>query len=257
MADSMLAFALDHEALYSLIGDIKPVSQTGYVFSYGLEKDSTDQDGQATVVMPEQDSVRQVLQVLERWNSITTALSFGPYRFVIIPFRRTWNGGRNFQIAVCRTDLIDRLLVKRAAFFAQWGFVPGTDPAVLLTAVEFGEPLDRYRAYGYLFGYPKHAVDFFVEAAREEKRTGEFVERDFFQIPVHAKSSGYFTYAVPEGYQPVDRDSALYYRSAAVLDRYRSMRPRFLDKGGRLNAVRLLRNYWKRVEHSAMDYPAP
>ncbi len=248
MADSMLAFALDHEALYSLIGNIKPISQTGYIFVNGLGKDSTDQNGQAVVVMPEQDSVRQVLDELERWNNITKALSFGPYRFIILPFRQTWNGRRNFQIAVCRTDLVDRLLSDHAAFFAQWGFVPGSDPAVLLTAVEFEDTLDRYRAYGYLFGYPKHAVDFFVEAAREEEQTGEFVHRDFFQIPVHARSNGYFTYAVPKDYQPIDRDSSLYYRSTAVLNRYRAMRPRYLDKNGRLKAVRLLRKYWKQAQ---------
>lgn len=257
MADSMLAFALDHEALYSLIGNIKPISQTGYVFANGLVKDSTDQDGQAVVVSLEDGSVGQVLDELERWNRITKALSFGPYQFLIVPFRKTWNGRRNFQIAVCRTDLVDRLLSDRAAFFGQWGFVPGSDPAVLLTAVEFEETLDRYRAYGYLFGYPKHAVDFFVEAAREKEQTGEFVQRDFFQIPVHAKSSGYFTYAVPKHYQPIEQDSSLYYRSAAVLNNYRAIRPRYLDKDGRLNAVRLLTKYWKQKRFSAGNYQVP
>jgi len=252
MADSMLTFALDHEALYSLIGDIKSISQTGFIFADGLGKDSTDLDGQAIVVSPDQDSIRHFLDALEQWNRITKALSFGPYQFIIVPFRHTWNNRRHFQITVCRTDLIDRLLSDRADFFAQWGFVSGTDPAVLVTAAEFEDPLDRYRAYGYLFGYPKHAVDFFVEAAREEKRTGEFVQRDFFQIPVHAKSSGYFTYAVPKGYQPVDQDSSLYYQGGAVLDKYRAMRPRYVDKNGRLNAVRLLKKYWKNVRHSIL-----
>lgn len=40
LADSILGHALDHEALYSLMGDLKPISSIGFSLSYPIAKDS-------------------------------------------------------------------------------------------------------------------------------------------------------------------------------------------------------------------------
>lgn len=138
------------------------------------------------------------------------------------------------------------VIVRDQAFWAQWGFVPNTNPAVILTANEFEERLDRYRGYGYLFGYPEHAITFFVEAARTEDSTKQFVERDFFQIPVFSSQTGHFTYAIPKGYTPTEVDSALYRRATATLQRYKAVRPHFISQDGRLNASELLRELLKK-----------
>jgi hypothetical protein len=243
-ADSLIAFALDHEALYSLMADIKPISSIGFSLSFPLGKDSTQLDGQHNVVSVEADSVQAFVNDLKSWYRVVDALSFGDYQFMLLPFRQVWDGKRNMQVLLCRADLIDDLLEEQAPFFAQWGFVPGTDPAVLLTAIEFEEKHDRFRSYGYLFGYPRHAVDFFVEASLEQEETGEFVSRDFFQIPVYAKESGYFTYAVPKDYETGSKDSLIYNNALKVLEEYRELRPQYLDEQGRLDAVRLYRDWW-------------
>ena len=249
-ADTLLATALDHEALYSLMGDLKPVSSIGFALSYPLGKDSTQIIGQEHIVNTGADSIQTFLAELESWNRVLDALTFDRYRFLLVPFKKVWDGERDLQILVCRTDLVDSLLAARDSFFAQWGFVPGTDPAVLLTAIEFEEKSDRFRAYGYLFGYPQHAVDFFVAADLEKEKTGDFVKRSFFHIPVHAKTSGHFTYALPEGFQPLPRDSARYYRAKEILEGYRQVRPRFIDAAGNLKAVELYRDWWhKRAKH--------
>lgn len=248
MADTLLRYALDHEALYSLLGDIKPVSNVFYVLANPIGKDTTMSDGDAEVVKIGVDSIQRTLRTLEAWNNVTDALSFGDYQFLIVPFRQVRDGQRNFQLVVCRTDLIDSLLLLHAPFFAQWGFVPGTNPGVLLTTTEFEYKNDRYRAYGYLFGYPRHAVDFFVSASQEEEKTDQFVERNFFQIPVFAKNSGYFTYAVPDDYQPDGRDSTIYYRAVEVLEDYKALRPDYINKDGQLDAVSLLRDYWRKYK---------
>lgn len=245
-ADSLIAFALDHEALYSLMADLKPMSSIGFSLSYPLGKDSTQQDGQHDVVSVSSDSVQTIINDLESWYRVLDALSFGDYQFMLIPFRQVWDGKRNMQVLLCRADLVDELLREQASFFAQWGFVPGTDPAVLLTAIEFEEKHDRFRSYGYLFGYPRHAVDFFVDASLQQEATGEFVSRDFFQIPVFAKEKGYFTYAVPKNYEPDALDSLIYNTAQEVLEKYRALRPEYLDNQGQLEAIELYRDWWRR-----------
>jgi len=243
-ADSLIAFALDHEALYSLMADIKPISSIGFSLSYPLGKDSTQRDGQHEVVSVYADSVQTVINDLESWYRVLDALSFGDYQFMLMPFRQVWDGKRNMQVLLCRADLIDELLEEQTSFFAQWGFVPGTDPAVLLTTIEFEEKHDRFRSYGYLFGYPRHAVDFFVEASLQQEETGEFVSRDFFQIPVFAKERGYFTYAVPKDYEATALDSLIYNNAQEVLEEYRRLRTDYLDEEGKLESIELYRDWW-------------
>src|SRR5690606_37228258 len=95
-------------------------------------------------------------------------------------------------------------------FFGHYGFVPGADPAVVLNTIEYEDTYKRWRGYGYLFGYPPYAVDFFVEAGHRADTSGSFVERDFFALPVHIREDGHFVYAIPKGYQPQrDPDSTL------------------------------------------------
>lgn len=249
-ADTLLAKALDHEALYSLMSDLKPMSSIGFALSYPLGKDSTQTDGQHDIVPIKLDSIQTALAELRSWNRVLKALSFDDYQFLLVPFKQVWEGKRNLQILLCRTDLLDSLLLVHAPFFSQWGFTSGIDPAALLTAIEFEQKHDRYRAYGYLFGYPRHAVDFFVQASQEQQRTGEFVQRSFFHIPVHASESGYFTYALPKDFQPLALDSAKYYQASGVLEKYRELRPQFVNTAGNLKAVELYRNWWKRKNES-------
>ncbi|MEL7124358.1 MAG: hypothetical protein AAFO07_33290 [Bacteroidota bacterium] len=245
IADSILGYALDHEALYSLLADLKPMSSIGFALSYPLGKDSLQFDGQHDVVNLNEESTQLSLDEVNSWDRILNALSFENYQFLLIPFRQVWKGNRNMQILICRTDLLDKLLEKKAPFFAQWGFVPGYDPAVVLTAVEFEERNDRYRAYGYLFGYPEHAVDFFVDASIEYQKTDEFVKRSFFNIPVFSDEKGYFTYALPEDFIPIAKDSMILKESALVLKEYQSIRPAYVNKEGKLEAIQLFRDWWK------------
>ena len=51
-----------------------------------------------------------------------------------------------------------------------------------------------------------------------------FVKRDFFQIPVYASATGYFTWAVPRGYQPTRSDSLIWHQASQTLAKYRQLR---------------------------------
>lgn len=246
MANELLAYGLEHEALYTLLDTLKPISSLGYSLSYPLAKDSLMKDGDKAVVQIGTDSIDKALHELEQWNNITSALSNEQLTFLLIPYKMPWNGDRNLQLLVVRNDIFSDLLSQKAEFFGQWGFTQNADPSTVLTAVEFESRNDRFRAYGYLFGYPEHAVDFFVEASISEEETGEFVTRNFFSMPVAVGKTGYFTYATPKGYEPDERDSSIYYAAESTLGKYIELKESYTEEKGKLNAIRLISDYWQK-----------
>lgn len=246
MANELLAYGLEHEALYTLLDTLKPISSLGYSLSYPLAKDSLMKDGDKAVVQIGTDSIDKALHEIEQWNNITSALSNEQLTFLLIPYKMPWNGDRNLQLLVVRNDIFSDLLSQKAEFFGQWGFTQNADPSTVLTAVEFESRNDRFRAYGYLFGYPEHAVDFFVEASISEEETGEFVTRNFFSMPVAVGKTGYFTYATPKGYEPDERDSSIYYAAESTLGKYIELKESYTEEKGKLNAIRLISDYWQK-----------
>jgi len=101
----------------------------------------------------------------------------------------------------------------------------------------------RFRAYGHLFGFPEHAIDFFVQAAEDEEKTGKFVERDFFQIPTFDRLTGGYVYAVPKGYKPAAVDLDLRAKAADILASYQKRRGQFIGKG-KAGPAALLRSWF-------------
>lgn len=238
LADSLLALALDNEALYTLVEPIKPIS-TVMNFSLPIARPDSLPSGVRDATNPNADALNR----LRRLQKVVNELRLGDARLFLVPFKRADNGKRYFEVVAVNLKLLSRAIAKDQAFWGQWGFVPEANPAIVLTAIEFEEKLDRYRGYGYLFGYPEHAITFFVEAARSEDATKRFVERDFFHIPVFSSETGHFTYAIPKGYAPTETDSAIYRKAMATLLRYKAIRPEFVGKDGRLRALQL----WERL----------
>ena len=248
IANKLLSYGLEHEALYTLLDTLKPISSSGFSLSYPIAKDSTMNDGDKDVVDPLSDSTRLNFDELKTWNKITRALTTRELTFLLIPYKQPWNGKRNLQLLVVRNSVFSKLLKRRASFFGQWGFTANANSATVLSVVEYENKNDRYRAYGYLFGYPEHAVDFFVEASITEEETGEFVKRNFFTIPVEAGNSGDFTYAVPVNYIPTNTDSTLYQKAIDRLEFYQKLKSQYRSSNGKLKAIKLLEDHYK-VKH--------
>lgn len=99
--------------------------------------------------------------------------------------------------------------------------IPGDGIEKVLALYEFEEKFDRFKAYGYLFGYPDHAVDFFVQAARIQDQGGDFVAREFYQVPVSNGKEGRFVYAVPKGYGSEEVDERLKGKAEVLLNRFK------------------------------------
>ncbi|GAA5220783.1 hypothetical protein [Membranihabitans marinus] len=171
-------------------------------------------------------------------------MDFDDLSFIMVPFRAKSDSTRAFQINVIRKSRMSQVINDHLDFFSYMGIVPETDPGIVLSTIENHEQILRLRAYGYLFGYPDYAVDFFVEAYYENQKTGEFVERDFFQIPVYSRKTGHFVYAMPKNHIPTATDSTLYQRSTEVLERYKKERPKYLNADSSLLASQLIRKLY-------------
>jgi len=252
LADSLMKEALDHQALYTLVGDIKPMSTLQQKRLFVARPDSLPA-GIPDVITT--DTARAAHADAAQLQRVAQALSCGEISTVVVPFRITRDGVRTVQALLVNQRRIDEVMQEKRAFWGQWGFAPGVAPGVVTTTVEYENSLDRFRGYGHLFGYPAHAVTFFVEAARESEATGEFVERDFFHIPTHAAETNRFTYAVPEGYMPTAVDSAVYLASRDVLSAYRERRDAYVTSEGTLQALELVRDWYR--EEPARDPRRP
>ncbi|GEM_PF-914495 len=240
-ADTLLARALDNEALFTLWEPLKPMSsvhleRTGLARVEALE-------GERNQVSTEHPD----LAVLRELQEVVRHLHCGAITMTVVPYRATQDSTRSVQVTVVHQGRLDQVLERDLPFWGQWGLVPGASAHAVVSVVEFEAPLDRFRGYGYLFGYPEHAVTFFTEAGREMQETGEFVARDFFQIPVHSSETGRFVYAVPPGHDPLPEDEWIRSESARILELYRAWRPRFENEDGTLRAVEMLRA-WFEVE---------
>jgi hypothetical protein len=236
LADSLVLLALDYEGIYTISSRLKPMSSVATI-SFNLANADTSKRGMRDVV----DLASTDLQKLKRYQKVVNALQFDDLKFIINPFKINQKNKRIMQISVYRPSLIDSLLNVNQTFFSQFGFVPGTSPEILINTTEYEYKYDRFRAYGYLFGYPEHAVTFFTNASIENDRTKEFVKRDFFQIPVFTKEDGHFVYAIPKGYKTTVADSAIYNRAVYALNNYKNLRNSYLEKDSSVRSYELLK----------------
>lgn len=218
LADSLLLYALDHEALYTLLDTLKPMSSVK-MLRYPLAADSAHPAGS---IPPLRNPA--YLDTLAMYEKVCRVLSTPKNQWVMIPFKQPHKGYRNIQIYVVNYKSFEKKLAEHPAFFGQFGLSRLSQPGIVINHVENSDTYDRWRGYGFLFGYPGYAVDFFVQAGKEQKETGKFVERQFIHIPVYAANEGYFTYAVNKHHIPSVADSAIYKKAVQTLQQYKSFR---------------------------------
>lgn len=212
-AERLLWAALDHEGLYTIAGGIKPMSS-----GIRLLRVRTS-GGDST----ELDRVRRACTLLRIGDDV---------EFFTYPFAALDRGHRLIEVAVVHRPSLQAAIARHRDFFLKLGVTELSDPREAVMAVEYAsDPADRHRGYGYLFGYPDFAVDFFVQAQARQRRDGKFVERSFRQIPTFGAETGRFVYAVPKGMEPTEEERGLIARCLEILRRYRALRERFAGEG--------------------------
>ncbi len=234
LASEMALRAMDREALYT----VAPTDGGGRIkaLSTGFWQSKLDAAAPAEESLRELEARRRALDLLD-----TGELDFG-----VMAFATVFDGQRHVEAYVVHVGTMDDVLSRHAAFFGPYGLTRGTSVGEVLATVERMPRLDRFRAYGLLFGYPQYAVDFFVEAARDEvkpegseegkgegkeaSKTSEpaakrsIVPRDFVSIPVHESETNRFVWAAPKGHAGHPDDEVIRARAAAILARYRAAR---------------------------------
>lgn len=219
--EELLLKALDAEALYTIAADIKPMSSGFVSLTYPANQ-------------PETAEVGELRQILARFTC-TSAISAS-----VQTIAATYAGERYVDGVFFHRQRFDETTKTYKQLFAELGVSAGAEPLTVVETVDADQTTRRFAGYGHLFGYPSYAVDFFVSAAEEERKTGKFVERDFIQLPTYVSPRGRFVYAVPKGHVENDEDRALRLRTERVLDRYRALRQQYIgpDKPGVLSLVR-------------------
>lgn len=242
--DSVLQVGLDNEALYTLLGDLKPMSSLA-TFRYPIANDDSTKNADAKIL----DSTIHG-KYLDRLQTIVNAINkanLADLQLVLIPYKSPQKKNRILQLSVVRKSSLDKLLKDKEEFFGQFGLVPGTDPAVVVSTIEYNDKFERWRGYGYLFGYPDHAVDFFVNSFLQAGTTAKSFERKAFRIPTYAMpESGNFVYTYPKEYTPtVEVDSAIYYKGIQILDNYKTLRTKYSNADSTVQSYKLVQDFGK------------
>lgn len=222
-ANTLLLKLLDSEALYTVAGGLKPVSDGFWTARFPADRPPP----------PTVDEARTILAAFRCGDDLTAG---------VLVFASAFDGQRAATAFVAHRPAVRGVVLRHPGVFGPLGVTILTDPQEVLEAVDRADPATRWRAFGLLFGYPENAVDFFVRAGVEEKRTGVFVPRDFRHVPTFGGERGRFVYAVPKGVPESDADRALKARAGPILDEYRRRRP--LDVGdGKPGPAALVRGW--------------
>lgn len=234
--DALVLAMLDGEGLYTAAGGLKPVSEGFWQTRF--------------------DAARPDLAAVERVRRALAAARLGDTLYADVWVYRAVHDGKRFATAyVAHRPAVRRLVEADPGFWAGLGVTPSSHPAEVVLAAEGAPPLVRFRALGDLFGYPRHAVGFFVAAAfAQELWGGRLVPRDFVHLPTFAAERGRFVYAVPKGHAPNAADLALRRAAEPVLAAYRQRRGRYVG-AGKPGAAALLRDWY--LDGFALAEPAP
>lgn len=230
-SEELLLKALDTEALYTLIGGMKPMSSGFASFRFAVKQ-------------PNLQEIEETRQALAAWRCGEELFADVRHFAQTYEDSKTKEMTRAAEAVVLNLPAVSSVITKYMDFFAPYGLTPHAHPMEVLMAIEYSAPGPRWRGQGYLFGFPPYAVDFFVSAGETEQRTGKFVERDFLSIPSFSADKHHFVWAVPKGYAEQDEDRAIRARAAEILAAYRERRARFIG-AGKPGVVELLRDWFE------------
>jgi len=229
-AEELLLKALDSETLYTIVGGLKPMSSGFATYHF-------------SVANPDLREIEEARQILATWRCGETLFADVHHFAKTAIDSKTKLEMRFAEAMVYHRWSAAAALKKHAAFFAPYGLSANAHPVEVALAVEYSAPGPRWRGYGYLFGYPDYAVDFFVRAGEEQEKTGQFVKREFYSVPTYVADQRRFVWAVPVGHQERDEDRAIKQQAEKILAAYRERRGRYIGEGKK-GVSELLRDWF-------------
>lgn len=234
-ADELLLKMLDAEGLYTVIGDLKPMSSGFASFQFPIRVPKDDK---------QKIEREKTLQSIVETREILAHFRCGDEIFSDLEhFAKSFEGKRFAEAVIFKRSNLRKMLRERADFFARWTITENSHPLQVLYAVEYDETGARFGGYGYLFGYPDYAVNFFVQSSAGEEFTGRFVERDFLSLPTFSSPTNRFVYAVPKGHIPNEADKALKANTEKIFNEYKIRREKYIGDGKK-GVVEMLRDWF-------------
>jgi hypothetical protein len=247
-SDELLLKVLDSEALYTVIGGLKPMSGGTPSLSVKLDR-------------PELGRAAEVREIMDAWSC------GGGVRFALHHYARVYSSSKSstppvrmLAGAVFHRASMAKVIGRHPELFARLGLTPNADPVEVLLAVEYLETAARYRGYGLLFGYPEKAVEFFVENTPIPQTRGADPNvpldavaakpspRKFISIPTFGRETGSFVYAVAAEHVEDDADRELRERARPILESYKRRRALYVGEG-KPGAAALLRDWFCRADN--------
>lgn len=196
LANSLLREALDTEALYTIVGGIKPLS-------WGIGRK----------LLPADRAEAELL--VQRYKRIVRALHCADVEFFVAA-----NHVR-IEPYIVHHARFRAMLAKHEAFFKKLGITPTDPPYEVLAKLQGADPVADAQATGYLLGFPEYAVDHFAS-------TPLMTPRRFVDIPTHRRSRHTdryeFVYAAPAHPGPRREDQELAERCRPVFTAYEARR---------------------------------
>ncbi len=238
LSKSLLLDALDSEALYTIVGGLKPVSE-GF-FDTWFQVEPTDASKLA--------EVRAAVSAWQCGNHFETG---------VLPFQSLRRGKRFAAAWIASRPALAQKISEQPAYFGSLGIAKDISAEAVLLRIEGADRMaERWRGFGLVFGYPQRAIDFFVQAGVHHADTGEFIERDFRNYPTHARAAGSFVYAVPMLDTESEDEKLLRRKVEAILTFYRSLREKYIVDDNPARITELIRdcfddgNGWCHPDHA-------
>ncbi|MEM6474408.1 MAG: hypothetical protein AAF802_33045, partial [Planctomycetota bacterium] len=172
LSKRLLLRTLDSESLFTLVGDLKPISEGFFSTWFEVEPAET----------VELSDVRLALSAWKCGEHFEAGL---------LPFQNLRENQRYASAWIASRPALDSMLKRHSGYFGGLGITERSTAGELLLRIEGSKQRDeRWRGFGLAFGYPDFAIDFFVNAGMHYAETGEFVERDFRHYPTHSRAKG-------------------------------------------------------------------
>jgi hypothetical protein len=265
-AEEILLKALDSEALYTIVGGLKPMSSGFASFQFTIREPRGVTEAEAVELLqkyPTEESRknlpdaekrkvttadnflkrRKTLQEINDTREILAHFRCGENLFADVQhFAESFEGKRFAETVIFNRNSLRKMLAEKSDFFVRFGITENSHPLEVLYAVEYNKTGARFGGYGYLFGYPDYAVRFFVQAADEEEFSGKFVERDFYSIPTFSNPTNRFVYAVPKGHVENETDKALKAKALQIFEEYKTRREKYIGEGKK-GVVEMMRDW--------------
>ncbi|MEO1527449.1 MAG: erythromycin esterase family protein [Planctomycetota bacterium] len=226
LSQELLLDALDSEALYTMVGGIKPISE-GFFGTY------------FPVVPPGTSELERVREALSVWRCGEC------FESGVLVFEQLRRDQRFASAWIGNRHALNEKIESTAMYFGRLGLSKhARAESVLLSIERATDASERWRGFGLVFGYPKDAIDFFVRAGEHHAETGEFVRRDFRSYPTVESDSSSFVYAVPRLQIETDEERRLRRRVQSILTVYRGMRDQYITDESPAKIEQLVRDWF-------------